>query len=73
MSLMNPIGIIGSFIYPFFFVDTDSTNSQIKTQVELMMFSFAIISAVWLVLSLFTFFENKNSPTTKSFTNKNKE
>lgn len=30
MSLMNPIGIIGSFVFPFFFVDPEQDDDTIR-------------------------------------------
>lgn len=58
MSLMNPIGIIGSFIFPFFFVDPDAEVPALRTQIFNMMMGFTAVTALWLVLTIVSFFEN---------------
>ena len=60
MSLMNPIGIIGSFIFPFFFVDPDAGIPAIKAGVYNMMVGFTVITAIWFILTLVSFFENNH-------------
>jgi hypothetical protein len=62
---MNPIGIIGSFIYPFFFVNPDSKPHAVKEQVQILMISYALIAALWLLLSFLTYYENGQSPQQK--------
>lgn len=58
MSLMNPIGIIGSFIFPFVFVDPDADIPELKTQIYNMMFGFTAVTVSWLIITIVSYFEN---------------
>lgn len=60
MSLMNPIGVIGSFIFPFFFVDPDADIPDLRNQVYNMMLGFTGVTSLWLLLTLVSYFENSH-------------
>ena len=55
---MNPIGIIGSFIFPFFFVDPNASVPDLKTQIYNMMLGFTGVTSLWLIITLISYFEN---------------
>ena len=57
---MNPLGLIFSFLYPFIFVDTKAEEIQFKKQVQTMMISLVGVTALWLILTIMTFFENES-------------
>jgi len=56
---MNPIGIIVSFVYPFFFVDPDASEKEIRASMRVYFITFAVISTIWLIFTLIFYFEKK--------------
>lgn len=59
MSMMNPLGLIASFLYPFVFLKSGVAEDEFKTQVRAMMISFIWITATSFILTVLTFFDKR--------------
>jgi hypothetical protein len=68
---MNPIGIILSFLYPFFFVDPTASKAEIKKALNLYLLSFVIISSFWLIITILFYKEPKTLKKSKENQNVN--